>query len=151
MKGRYPVPAVLNVLHGNPSRRPINEFELSIPAIEPVSVPPPPDELDDTAQKEWKRIVKLLIENRMITELDLTLLTTYCYNFSMWIKIIRELQKGLIIKNSKGSPIQNPHFMMLKNTEATLMRCMQELGLSPVARARMKHSIQTKEEDFEEF
>ncbi len=148
MKGRLPVPASLNILHGNPSRRPISEFELKIP----IAKPPPPKDLDLNARKEWKRIVRVLADNRMITDLDLTILTTYCYNFSQWIKMIKELEKGLIIKSPSGWPMQSPYFNMLKKTEGVLMKCMQELGLSPVARARLKHSISPEsKDDFDDF
>lgn len=52
----------------------------------------PPDWLvDDTAKKEWNRLVKEFGENSMINNLDYNNLGAYCNAFSKWSAITKEL------------------------------------------------------------
>jgi phage terminase small subunit len=66
MAGRKPKPNVIKLITGNPGRRPLNKRE---PKPRP-GIPSCPSHLSLTAKAEWRRIVPLLSECGLVTEID---------------------------------------------------------------------------------
>lgn len=146
MRGRKPKPNAIKLLQGNPGKRPI-------PTDQPepaVTVPPcPPQFSDDPVTKnEWDRITKLLYDIKMISELDLAVIAAYCDNFSIWVKTSDEIKiSGLVIAGQGGVPTINPWYKINMQAKTQLIKCAQELGLSPVQRCRISVKDKRKEED----
>ena len=68
----------------------------------------PPKWLDDTAKKEFKRLVKLYKEADIFNDLDLTNLGIYCQYYSQYLNALDHIKREgqVLIKELK--PIKNP-------------------------------------------
>ena len=149
MKGRPPVPTALRILHGNPSRRPLNEEE---PKPE-TEIPECPDGLDKVGQDEWERITGHLYQLNMVADMDLAVLYGYCHSFEQFIKSATDLKKtGFLVKAPSGYPIVNPLLSINNKAKAMMLKFAQELGLSVVQRTKIKIEGNGKREDeFDSF
>jgi P27 family predicted phage terminase small subunit len=135
MAGRKPKPTNLKILEGNPGRRPLNKREPQ--PKRPTKTPRAPQHLSKEAQKEWRRVIKLLTTG-IVTELDLTAVEAYCTCYAQWVEANGYVQeKGAIVKTKNGNPIQNP-FLSVANRAMKEMRVwMAELGMTPSSRSRV--------------
>lgn len=101
-----------------------------------------PSLLDKEGRKEWKRILKILEEQKKDFEIiDTKALERYCSCYSDVLKFSNLLEEsGYIIKSSSGYPQQHPYCQLKKNAEQEMRNWMKELGLTPASRARMNKS-----------
>lgn len=105
-----------------------------------------PDHLDDTAKAEWKRAVKLLNEAGVITDLDRTLLESYCIAYSQCMHALEQIQKhGSMIKAPNGYPMQNPYWAIFNKQREFMFKAEVELGMTPASRARLPVKQSTPE------
>jgi P27 family predicted phage terminase small subunit len=100
------------------------------------TVPKAPTWLSKHARAEWRRVVPLLVERRILTDADLGALESYCTS----VGIVREAQEtlthdGLIVQTDKG-PKRHPAFGIMNAAQTTARLCAAELGLTPVSRSR---------------
>ena len=111
MRGRRPIPTSLKVMNGNPGKRPLNENEPQ-PKTERPSCPP---ELSKLARKEWKRILPMLEELRIVAQIDRSALAAYCQSFARWIEAEEKItETSLVIKTKSGNVIENPYYSIAK-------------------------------------
>ena len=101
-----------------------------------------PSLLDKEGKKEWKRILKILEEQKKDFEsIDTKALERYCSCYSDVLKFSNLLEEsGYIIKSPNGYPQQHPYCQLKKNAEQEMRNWMKELGLTPASRARMNKS-----------
>ena len=94
-RGPAPKPTAIKKIQGNPGKRPLNENE---PQLEP-GIPECPDHLDETAQKEWARVSRLLVAMKVLTEADYIALGNLCQAYSTMVAAQRQLNKtGILYK-----------------------------------------------------
>lgn len=97
--------------------------------------------LDDSAKKEWRRIVKLARASNIYTDLDSNALGSYCQVFSRlqeyYLKLnqIRADRPSEWIVDYKG--VINSLLRLIRDEENHLRKWGGILGLDPVARARI--------------
>lgn len=104
----------------------------------PLGVPVPPKWLDKEARAEWNRVVPLLVEGKVLSELDGGALERYVVAHGNWVKAQRDLQrKGPVIKTPFGLQA-NPNVKISQVERQAAKQLAQELGLSPSARTRVK-------------
>jgi P27 family predicted phage terminase small subunit len=101
-----------------------------------ADIPRAPAWLSKHAKAEWRRVVPLLVERRILTDADLGALESYCVSMGA----VREAQEalsrdGLIIATEKG-PKRHPAFGIMNAAQTTARLCAAELGLTPVSRSR---------------
>jgi len=77
----------------------------------------PPSHLDEHAVREWHRIVRLMGDSEVLRATDRTVLTIYCGLCSEQIRF--------------GDQFSNARI-------AAMRGCMNDLGLTPVARAKVR-------------
>ena len=133
--GRPPKPLELKVLHGTDraDRRPANPVKV---APKKVSCP---KWLDKIASKEWRRIVKLLYSLKLVTELDVAALASYCNSYSLLQKAQEEIDaRGLIITTTEGNLIQNPAVGIVNTQKKMINTFCSKFGLSPSDRSRLE-------------
>lgn len=135
MKGRKPKPTALKKVMGNPGKRPLDENEFSLPLLVGAD---PPESLDDVGQREWRRVVPILLRVKLVTELDLAIVLGYCQSFSEFVASSKQVKKGMVGKTKDGYPMINPYFSILNKSSDKMLKYAQELGLTPVQRARIK-------------
>jgi P27 family predicted phage terminase small subunit len=93
---------------------------------------PAPAWLSKEAKAEWRRVMPILIERRILTDADLGILESYCVATG----IVREAQRllskdGLVLEGKR-----HPAFGMMNAAQTNQRLCAAELGLTPVSRSR---------------
>lgn len=98
-----------------------------------------PTWINDTAKKEWRRVVKLIIEeNKEIEDKDLKTLETYCVNYAKWQKCEALLDsEGFIFETPNGYIQQRPEVAIANKAQERMLAAAKELGLTPASRSRM--------------
>ncbi len=115
-------PLALVRLEGNRGKRKLPKAadEVRLPAGEPEM----PDWLLPEARKEWARVAPKLAAVRVLTDVDVAMLSAYCQLWARW----RKAETG---KRKNASPAVG--LALLREMR---MVC-RELGMTPSARARM--------------
>ena len=135
MKGRKPKPIALKRLAGNPGKRPLGD-EPQPPV--PDSVPYVPRHLNTEAKREWRRIVKVLMDLGLYTEVDRAALAMYCQAWGRWVGAERELiKKGAVLTSDKGNLYQNPWLHVANKAWEQMRKVLAEFGLTPSSRSRL--------------
>ncbi len=142
-RGPKPKPTVLNLLDGNPSKRPLNPTE---PQCEFWPVKPDIVGEDVIASTEWDRL-KAVVPPKLYTAMDEGVLTQYCLAWSALIKAQVEISnRGVVIEapitNKDGEVVghkieTNPAMPVWAKANETLFKTGDRLGLSPSTRARI--------------
>lgn len=127
--GRKKLPKNVHLLHG--THRPDRHGDRDDQQIElPIKAPPCPRFLNKEARKEWRRIVRILKDKNVLTELDRAVMAQYCQLWS-------EMEK------------MGDEFQAAKHTQ--LRVCAAELGLTPSSRTSLiPGSSRKKENPFSE-
>ena len=134
MRGRRPKPTRLKVLTGNPGKRPLNEGE---PRPE-VAIPDCPEELGETARREWNRLVGELAALKLLTNFDRAALAAYCGAYALWAQATEAIQMyGVMIKSPSGYPVQSPYVSVANRQAEIMMRIASEFGCTPASRSRI--------------
>lgn len=136
MRGRKPKPTVLNMLAGNPGKRPLNDRE----PVAPAGIPACPDYLDEVAQGEWFRVADLLEQMGLMSPLDRSALAAYCVVYSRWVHAEEQVRKfGTIVKSpDKGFPMKSPYLTVADQSLEAMRKLMVEFGLTPSSRSRIR-------------
>src|ERR687894_2980126 len=134
MRGRKPKPTRLKLIEGNPGKRATNQHDLR---PEP-KVPTCPAHLCPAAKAEWKRLAQELFVLGIVTALDRAALAAYCQAYGRWAEAERKLKDTPVLLKLPSGYIQPSPWLGIANKQLELMhKFMGELGLSPVARARV--------------
>ena len=135
MRGRKPKPTAVKVLEGNPGKRPLNESEPRPPV--PESVPYAPRHLNKDAKQEWRRVLPILMQMGLYTELDRGAASMLCQTWGRWVVAERMCQEqGEILTSSTGYVYQNPWRYEANKAQALMLRLLTEFGMTPSSRAR---------------
>jgi P27 family predicted phage terminase small subunit len=75
-----------------------------------------PSYLDPFATKEWKRIIPLLQELDILSDLDLVAVLDFCQAFSFWIRASESLmEEGLFLPSDDGSVRLNSLYRIVES------------------------------------
>lgn len=98
--------------------------------------PPVPAWLSKDAKAEWRRVVPILVERRILTTADLGSLENYCTAIGQVREMERQLQRdGHVIDTDKG--LKRHPAVGIQSDAMTRARLLAaELGLTPVSRSR---------------
>lgn len=86
----------------------------------------PPDWISADAAVEWRRVMPLLVDRRILTDADLGSLENYCVAQGR----VRQLERVL------AAEFDAPTFRAQNQAMATARLYAAELGLTPVSRSR---------------
>jgi len=99
----------------------------------------PPTFLKGSARAEWMRLVPLLTECGLATELDRAALATIC---TAWGRIVECEKKihdhGLMILSPKKHPIPSPYLAIANKAREEMMRALCEFGMTPSSRTKIE-------------
>lgn len=100
-------------------------------------VPPPPKDMTDEAKAEWKRVMPVLVERRVLSQADIHAVERFC-EASGDIRIARAAidRDGAYVPNRLNELKRHPGFATLREATAEARRWAAELGLTPSARSR---------------
>lgn len=136
MAARGPAPTPTPILKMRASRR--ADSRVGEPVL-PVKVPTCPKWLGDEAKAEWRRISKLMVRMRTLTEADAAVLALYC---NAWRQLIdaekRLLTDGYTFETEKGYVGISPWVSIRDSSADRVLRLAAQLGLTPAARARLR-------------
>lgn len=154
MRGRKPHPTRLQVLRGNPGRRPLNPDEPQLPvAGDDFDTVPELLAPDDVAAAEWRRLAPLLREARIITQADRNALIAACQQWSVYQDALVQAPKHRrVLRSPNDYPIPNPFIPIANKALVHCERLWESLGLTPSARARVTAAREPEDRDpFAEF
>lgn len=100
-------------------------------------VPPAPKDMTDEAKKEWRRVMPVLVERRVLSQADIHAVERFC-EATGDIRIARAAidRDGAYVENRLGELKRHPAFATLREATAESRRWAAELGLSPASRSR---------------
>src|SRR5690242_8404924 len=90
------------------------------------TVPRAPTWLSRDAQAEWRRVMPILVERRILTDADMAMVEAFCVAMGR----VRELER--LIQNG----IDPKLFRMQDKAIMTARQIAVEIGLTPVSRSR---------------
>jgi P27 family predicted phage terminase small subunit len=95
--------------------------------------------MDQVARDEWDRLTTELSAAGTITQIDRTVLTLHVAAYSRWQHARQQVDVtgGMVVKAPSGFPVLNPWASVARRAFDEMLRTASELGLSPVARARL--------------
>lgn len=144
--GRKPLPSLVHLINGNPSKKPASS--LGDPGIQWELVrdaPGCPRHLSDYAKEEWDRIAPDLYMLGLINKLDQAELAVYCQAYGDW----RHAREQVAVLNRKGGDggyvdltpngfKQLGVWMQIANRAEERMRSAGgSFGLNPSARSKI--------------
>ena len=89
------------------------------------------------ATSEWKRVVPELHRLGALARVDQSVIVDYCICHARVLQLESKLtQEGWTLEGERG-PVKNPLTMVLNQYRSSLQRYKAELGLTPMARARL--------------
>jgi len=93
--------------------------------------------MTDEAKAEWKRVMPVLVERRVLSQADIGAVERFC-EASGDIRIARAAiaADGAYVQNRLGELKRHPAFATLRESTAEARRWAAELGLTPASRNR---------------
>lgn len=120
-------------------------------AVKPITtIPTPPEDLPESAQKTWYNVCSQLAALKILTNLDLDALKAYCFQIHLMddaMKHIKEEGTTVMMTNKGGGsyPVKSPHIAIYNDALSHVNRIGQQFGFSPSARTKISLG-QVKEE-----
>ena len=145
---RVRTPTKLKLLRGNPGHRPLPENEPEFSA----EVPPCPQWMGRVAKAEWRRIVKELDPQGLITPAYRAMLVGYC-------ELYEELRRLTLVVQEEGQFYASESGVKREHPAAKARRdCLQRLntyqalfGLSPADSSKVSAKPQKRESQLEKL
>jgi P27 family predicted phage terminase small subunit len=101
-----------------------------------ITIPNPPAWLSKEAKAEWRRIMPLLIERRILTEADMGSVENYCLAIGQIRAAERTIrQEGMTVQGASGLRA-HPALKIQSQALTHSRQLAAELGLTPVSRSR---------------
>lgn len=101
-----------------------------------LGVPPSPAWLSKHAKAEWNRVIKPLVERRILTIADMASLENYCTAIGQVRECETHLQKHGHVIDNDGKLTRNPSVGIQSDAMTRARLLAAELGLTPVSRSR---------------
>jgi P27 family predicted phage terminase small subunit len=141
-------PTSLKRLEGNPGKRPIKEGE-----VKPeIAIPKCPRWLSKEAKKEWERISIYLYRLKLLTQIDMAGLASYCQYYAKYIEAEKKLSiEDDILKGVKGSKYVNPRVYLSATYNREMKSYLSKFGLTPSDRANLEINVNELTKDEKEM
>lgn len=100
------------------------------------AVPKPPAWLSKESKAEWRRIMPLLTERRILTEADMGGVENYCVAIGQVREMERIIRSEGAVFQSEHGPKKHPAVAIQADAMTRARQLASELGLTPVSRSR---------------
>lgn len=141
MAGRYSKPTSLKVIEGNRGKRKLNKQEPDPEYLEDLS---PPEWLPEPAKAVWNDIVPHLRLARMLSTVDVPMLSKGCVAIAQYRHATRMLGEQLVIEGGQATEGEPPKAAQLNQWMVAqsmafkqAMAVFMQFGMSPAARTRI--------------
>jgi P27 family predicted phage terminase small subunit len=129
-----PTPLEKRRLNGNASHRPMPDSIVIEGQVD--RIPDPPTHLKAAGKARWEQVWGVA-DKWLIPDLDYGLLIRYCEGWDTRAFLNRSIARNFWVKGSVGQTRISPAVTTRQQLDAELLSMEKELGLSPVARARI--------------
>jgi len=142
MPGPAPTPTKLKLLRNNPGKRKLNRAEPKPTTVK--SVPAAPVWLGRLARNEWRRVARELVALRMLSTVDLSLLSIYCCEVERYRDaqaFVVENGSSYVIRDKDGAVryvAQFPQVAIARAAADAVRKLASEFGFSPASRSRIQ-------------
>lgn len=104
------------------------------------------------AKTEWKRLVKILSEMGVLTEVDRTAFAAYCQSYARWKEAQEHINsEGATYETENGMQRPNPYVAICNTEQRLMMSAASEFGLTPSARSRIMAATGGHKDDEDEM
>ena len=108
----------------------------------------PPDYLSTKAKKLWKRLVKLLDDQGILSNVDLTSLSGYCSSWDHYVEAEKSLKEnGLTIVTGSGYVQVRPEVSISRESLKLMKTFATEFGMTPNSRSKMAIDLDDDDDD----
>ena len=142
MAGRNPKPQEIKDLQGTARNDRKNEDRMN--PMRMVSVPEPPEFLDEGGVELWNRQLKQLIALDMLTVVDLTALSRYCQAWDRWLQAVENIKEH---GNRNEHDQVSPDVSERKNAHKEMLQLEDRFGFLPTAREKISTPKRSDSED----
>ncbi len=148
-KGRKPKPSALKIAAGNPGKRKINKRERPRGGGAPTC----PSWMDGEAKAEWRRVVPILIAQRVTSSVERASLAMYCMAWSRVKRAEKELLRDGLTYEHDGIRKKHPAASILHEAARELQSFASEFGLTASSRSNVETGflLEKPEDEFSEF
>lgn len=118
------------------------EKDRNAPAIvvqinEEATTSPPPPDLHPAVVEAWNAYMASGVA-KVLDQVDLPLLRRWAHAYDQWLTTSAEVKDhGPYVQGSMGQPVLSPEVKYLKGLESDIQKYEGELGMTPMARARL--------------
>jgi P27 family predicted phage terminase small subunit len=105
-----------------------------------VTIPPCPVWLPPDAKKEYKRVAKILVKLRVLTEADQMALAAYAHEYAKWRHaegLIAGTALNAVLVGGAGGQYLNPWQSVANTAFKNMIALMREFGMTPASRSRV--------------
>ena len=121
------------------------------PTVSP-DLPDCPATVKGDARKEWMRLVPELHRAGLLTRVDGVAFAAYCKIYVQWVATEKELVgQDRILMRPVGTPMINPLITLSHKLLDQLLRYLQEFGMTPSSRSRIKVGSPKQDDELSEF
>jgi P27 family predicted phage terminase small subunit len=147
-KGRKKLPTKIKIAKGTFQKcREIQHVEFPVIA----EIPPPPKELDGVGEEIYFTITKWLQDRRILQEVGMPSIVSYCFLISRHLKAERMLREEGDVIEGKDGPKQNPWHRISIDAQAAANRIAPEFGLTPSSQTKILNSLSNLADKTDEF
>ena len=133
MAKRGPKPLPTKILKVRGSRHLERRRDYKRPKSE---IPAMPDSLSTDAKKIWNRVVLVLAQNGLLTQLDGDVLGAYCETVAEYWQALK-FCKNPLLKTKAGNIIQNPAIGIKNKARDAMVKIAAQFGMTPSARSSL--------------
>ncbi len=112
--------------------------------------PKVPGWLPKEAKAEWKRVVPILTQRRILTDADLGSLENYCLAIGQVRQCQTEIRKApsMFVQSERSAPRPHPAYRLMHESMRQARQLAAELGLTPVSRSRPSIAEPAEDDDW---
>jgi len=151
-RGKPPLPSSVIDIRGGARHYHRKKEDLELEPNPNPNIPPCPDHLDAVAKEEWDRVVEEIEALGIVTNLDMSVLASYCNSYSRWVRATTKVnEEGYFYTLPNGYQQQNANLSIANKAEEMMLRAAGKLGFTPSDRSQVKRvDNPNKQEDRKE-
>lgn len=150
MRGRKPVPTVIKIARGNPSKTALPKHELTPSRHVDLAVPASLG-ADPLAAAHWAELAPMLHRNRLLTEADLGALRLLCLTLARLDQAEQALREDGMVYVTPTGRRASPWIGIAREAHRQVRSLMSEFGLTPAARTRITAAPPTEADEETKF
>jgi len=90
------------------------------------------------AKTEWKRMVHILYDAGLMTDVDRAALAAYCQAYGRWVKAEQQVTKhGMTTFTAHGTLTVSPYVRIARQAMDDMRKLTIEFGMTPSSRSRV--------------